>query len=395
MTDAIIIAIKLLVSLVFYAIAAVIIGLLAARKNRNAWAWALIGGLFLLPGLLVLMFMSYLCPKCKNPILNKEWRDRRCPWCGDLQKAFTQDNVLVPQDKVLVPQGNVLVLVMATMAFTLSSGLWILMGPLSSFIFNTQWFLSLSYMSLSVLITIPILVGSVMRIPMGMLTDKYGGRIVMSGLLLFSSLVAALGWFVDGYTGLLIIGFFYGMCGTSFAVGIAQVTRWYPVHNQGLALAIFGSGNVGTVLATLFAAKMVKGWFGRDWHPAFPIYALPLFLMAFIYFFTVKNAPVPSAAKKLGDMLTVFKHGMVWILCLFYFVTFGYFVCFSLYLAPFYKFTFNLTPTVAGYMAAIFCFIASVTMPIGGWDLGQMGGRIHPVPGLWSNNLKLNCANKF
>ena len=268
------------------------------------------------------------------------------------------------------PQGNVLVLTMATLAFGLSFGLWILMGPLSSVI-KTQW--DLSYTANSVLIAIPILMGSVMRIPMGMLTDKYGGRIVMSGLLLFTSLVAACGFFVNSYGLLLVVGFFYGMCGTSFAVGIAQVSRWYPAHNQGLALAIFGTGNVGTVLAALFAAKITKSWFGGDWHPAFPVYALPLFIMAFVYFFTVKNAPVPGAAKKLGDMLTVFKHGQVWVLCLFYFVTFGYFVCFSLYLAPFYKFNFTLTPTNAGYLAAIFCFIASVTRPIGGWTSDKWG----------------------
>jgi len=196
----------------------------------------------------------------------------------------------------------------------------------------------------------------------------------MSGLLLFASLVAALGWFVDSYAGLLVIGFFYGICGTSFAIGIAQVTRWYPAHNQGLALAIFGSGNVGTVLATLFAAKMVKGWFDGDWHPAFPIYALPLFIMAFVYYATVRNAPVPTAAKKLGQMMMVFKYNMVWVLCLFYFVTFGFFVCFSLYLAPLYKFSYGLTPTHAGYMAAIFCFIASVTRPIGGWTSDKWGG---------------------
>ena len=268
------------------------------------------------------------------------------------------------------PQGNVLVLTMASLAFTLSFGLWILMGPLSSII-KTQW--GLSYTANSVLIAIPILMGSVMRIPMGMLTDRYGGRIVMRGLLLFCSIVASLGFFVQSYSLLLVVGFFYGICGTSFAVGNAQVTRWYPAHNQGLALAIFGTGNVGTTLAALFAAKMTMSWFGGDWHPTFPVYALPLFIMSFVYFFTVKNAPIPGGAKKLGDMLTVFKHGEVWVLCLFYFVTFGYFVCFSLYLAPFYKFNYSMTPTTAGYLAAIFCFIASITRPIGGWTSDKWG----------------------
>ena len=268
------------------------------------------------------------------------------------------------------PQGNPFVLFMATMAFTLSFGLWILMGPLSSII-KTQW--NLSYTANSVLMALPILMGSVMRIPMGMLTDRYGGRIVMSSLLLGTSIIASLAFFVQSYWLLLVVGFFYGMCGTSFAVGIAQVSRWYPAHKQGLALAIFGSGNVGTVLAALFAAKITHSWFGGDWHPTFPVYALPLYIMAFVYFFTVKNAPVPRGAKKMRDMLKVFKHGQVWILSLFYFVTFGYFVCFSLYLSPFYKFSYNLTPTNAGYLAAIFCFIASVTRPIGGWTSDRYG----------------------
>lgn len=302
-----------------------------------------------------------------------EWEDEKLATIAVALKSTPKkllSNIASCIKAPFFPQGNVLVLVMATLAFTLSFGLWILMGPLSSII-KDQW--DLSYTANSVLIAIPILMGSVMRIPMGMLTDKYGGRIVMSGLLMFTAIVAACGYFVNSYWLLLVVGFFYGICGTSFAVGIAQVTRWYPAHNQGLALAIFGTGNVGTTLAALFAAKMTISWFGGDWHPAFPVYALPLFIMAFVYFFTVKDAPVPGAAKKLGEMLTVFKHGMVWILCLFYFVTFGYFVCFSLYLAPFYKFNYELTPTSAGYLAAIFCFIASVTRPIGGWTSDKWG----------------------
>ncbi len=268
------------------------------------------------------------------------------------------------------PHGNALVLTIATLAFGLTFGLWILMGPLSAII-KTQW--HLSYTANSVLIALPILMGSVMRIPMGMLTDKYGGRIVMSCLLLGCSIIAASAYFVQNYALLLVVGFFYGMCGTSFAVGIAQTTRWYPARKQGLALAIFGTGNVGTVLAALFAAKITKSWFGGDWHPTFPVYALPLFIMSFVYFFTVRNAPVPMAAKKIGDQLKVFKYGMVWILCILYVVTFGYFVTFALYLAPFYKFSFELTPVTAGYMAAIFCFIASVFRPLGGWTSDKFG----------------------
>ena len=268
------------------------------------------------------------------------------------------------------PLGNALVLTIASLAFGLTFSMWILMGPLSSII-KTQW--NLSYTANSVLIALPILMGSVMRVPMSMLTEKYGGRIVMSCLLLGSSLIAASAYFVQNYALLLVVGFFYGMCGTSFAVGIAQVTRWYPARKQGLALAIFGTGNVGTVLAALFAAKITKSWFGGDWHPTFPVYALPLFIMSFVYFFTVRNAPVPMAAKKIGDQLKVFKYGMVWILCLLYVVTFGYFVTFSLYLAPFYKFSFELTPVAAGYMAAIFCFIASVFRPLGGWTSDKFG----------------------
>jgi len=70
--------------LIAYIIAAIIIGLLAHRKNRNGWLWGLIGGLFLLPGLLILMFMPYLCPKCKNKLSNQEWKDKTCPTCGDI-----------------------------------------------------------------------------------------------------------------------------------------------------------------------------------------------------------------------------------------------------------------------------------------------------------------------
>jgi biotin transporter BioY len=75
---------QLLVFLISYAIAAVIIGTLAARKNRNGWAWGLIGGIFLVPGLLVIMFMPFLCPKCQRSLSNKQWKDRTCPTCGQI-----------------------------------------------------------------------------------------------------------------------------------------------------------------------------------------------------------------------------------------------------------------------------------------------------------------------
>ena len=126
------------------------------------------------------------------------------------------------------------------------------MGPLFCHYQNSM---APSYTANSVLIALPILMGSVMRIPLGMLTDKYGSRIVMSCLLLGCSIIAASAYFVQNYALLLVVGFFYGMCGTSFAVGIAQTTRWYPARKQGLALAMFGTGNVGPVLVALFAAK--------------------------------------------------------------------------------------------------------------------------------------------
>ncbi|MFQ5956253.1 MAG: nitrate/nitrite transporter [Candidatus Brocadiales bacterium] len=270
------------------------------------------------------------------------------------------------------PQGNTTVLSFATMAFGVCFAVWALYSPLGPY-FREE--LHISEAQLGLLISIPAFLGSAMRIPMGILTDMYGGRKVFSILLLFCFFPAIAAMYANSYTFLLICGFLFGMSGTSFAVGIPHVARWYPSHRQGLALGIYGIGNVGAALATLFAPRLIS-YFGGDWHSIFPIYAIPCLVMALLYWRFITDAPTTAHTKSLSEILSVFRRTpLAWVFCAFYWVTFGGFVCFSLFLPAYFKKVYNITPVQAGDLTTVFIFVTSFIRPVGGYLADRMDGR--------------------
>src|SRR5262249_39190998 len=224
----------------------------------------------------------------------------------------------------------------------------------------------------ALLVGVPALLGSLARLPMGMLTDRFGGR-VMFTLLLAVSAVAA--WIVPemwSYRSLVASAFFLGLAGSSFAIGAAFVSRWTPPDRQGTALGVYGLGTLGQSLA-VFAGPVVAGAYG--WQTVFRGTSLVLLIWAVVFVTFARNPPRAARPAGVDAMVRVLRRSPVaWLLGAFYFLTFGGFVAFSIYLPTLLRGQFGLTPADAGFRAAGFVVLATAMRPIGGWLADRIGG---------------------
>ncbi|MGQ3683907.1 MAG: MFS transporter [Candidatus Loosdrechtia sp.] len=275
-------------------------------------------------------------------------------------------------ENVQKPGGNIRVLILSTVAFALCFAGWSLYAPLAMYL-RTEF--NLSSTSIGLLIAIPVLVGSVAKTPLGILTDMYGGRLVYTLVLLFGFVSLIFTSFANSYGSFLACGFIFGLVGASFSVGIAHVSEWYPKEKQGFALGVYTAGNAGIALAA-FGVPLIAEAFG--WNKVFIIYAIPLLIMAVIYWFFTSDAPKPANAEKpsLRKKIKIYKSaGLAWIFCLFYFVTFGLFVCFAEWLPSYINDFYNISHVKAGSFAAIFVFITSFSRILGGYLGDKFDGR--------------------
>ena len=232
--------------------------------------------------------------------------------------------------------------------------------------------LGLSGGETGLLVAVPVILGSVARIPMGLLTDRFRGRAVFTALMLFSAVPAFAIPMARDFTALLAIAFFLGVAGSSFAIGIAFVSQWYPPEKQGSALGVYGLGNIGQS-AALMGGPLLAAAIG--WQNTFRAAAALIAAWAIVFLLTARNAPVPTKRKTLGAMLAVLRRErLAWVLASFYFLTFGGFVAFSVYLPSLLKREFGLAATDASFRAAGFVILATLMRPVGGWLSDKMGG---------------------
>jgi nitrate/nitrite transporter NarK len=260
-------------------------------------------------------------------------------------------------------------LVLATISFALSFAAWGLIGGLAS-VFAGLYALTASQTAL--LVAVPVLLGSLARLPMGMLTDRLGGRVVFSALLAFSALAAVLVPMTGSYQSLLVAAFLMGMAGSSFAVGATFVTRWTPAARQGTALGVYGLGTIGQSLA-VFVGPVVAARLGLE--TVFRGTGALLLIWALCYFAFARDptrSGHPPGAAAIVDVLT--RAPKAWLLGIFYFLTFGGFVAFSIYLPTLLRAQFGLEPADAGFRAAGFVVVATLMRPVGGWLADRIGG---------------------
>jgi NNP family nitrate/nitrite transporter-like MFS transporter len=270
-----------------------------------------------------------------------------------------------------------LMLAVATAGFAVNFWAWALLSPLGP-LFRTQGTLGrLTESDVALLVAVPVLVGSLGRIPIGALTDRYGGRLMFPLVsaativpILFIDLFA-----LDSFGALLVGGFFLGIGGTTFAVGVPFVNAWFPPERRGLAIGIFGAGMGGTAISALTTVKL----YSNTGHQApFLITAIALAAYAVLAWFVLRDAPSrrPAQGGFLERLVENAKLPISWQACILYAVAFGGYVAFSVYLPSYLKTAYDLSAADAANRMAGFVVIAVVMRPIGGWLSDKFG----PIP---------------
>jgi MFS transporter, NNP family, nitrate/nitrite transporter len=258
---------------------------------------------------------------------------------------------------------------LGTVSFAICFAAWGLVGALAPR-FREQ--LRLSGFATGLLVATPVLLGSLARIPMGILADRFGARLVFAVLMVVTAVPALLVPAVHTYGTLLAVVFFLGLAGSSFSVGTGYVSRWAPKARQGTALGVYGAGNAGQSLA-VFLAPVVAASAGIA--VVFRGAAALLVGWAVCYFLLARDAPRSGPAAGVAAMARLLvRERLSWALSLFYFLTFGGFVAFSIYLPTLLKDLFPLAPADAGLRAAGFVVVATMARPVGGWLSDRLGG---------------------
>jgi NNP family nitrate/nitrite transporter-like MFS transporter len=271
------------------------------------------------------------------------------------------------------------ILFLNTLAFTICFAAWMLNGVLVTFLTSNQVF-NWGPVEIGWLLGIPVLTGSIFRLPAGMLTDKFGGKPVFGTLLLLCAVPMYLLSTVNSFLGFALCSFGFGLVGVSFSIGIAFSSVWYPKKLQGTALGIFGAGNAGAALTTLLAPKLLNiftsnGADPEGWRMLPKCYASVLLLMGIIFFiFSINKKPM-SSKKGWVEMLKPLKSVRVWRFGLYYFLVFGCFVGFSQWLMPYFVSAYYLPLVTAGLLVSCFSFPSGVIRALGGWMSDKFGAR--------------------
>jgi NNP family nitrate/nitrite transporter-like MFS transporter len=270
------------------------------------------------------------------------------------------------------------ILFLNTLAFTVCFACWTLNGVLVTFLVDNGIF-HWSVVQVGWLLGIPILTGSIMRLPIGILTDKFGGKYVFSLLLLLSSIPLFLLPFADSFFMFALLSFFFGMVGTSFAVGIGYTSIWYPKEWQGRALGIFGMGNAGAAITTFLAPSLLNHFSIEDpqngWKILPVIYAVALVVIGIAFLIFATNKKLENNTKSVSQMLQSLKSARVWRFGAYYFLVFGCFVAYSQWLLPNFMNVYQTSLVMGGLFATLFSLPSGVIRAFGGYLSDKFGAR--------------------
>lgn len=270
-------------------------------------------------------------------------------------------------------RGAVLNLALATLGFLVCFWAWSLVSPLAPGIKDR---LGLSYAEQSLLVAVPVLVGSLGRIPVGALTDRLGARLMFPAVSLATvAPVLVLAFVQDSYPAMVAAGFLLGIGGTAFAIGVPLVSGWYPPARRGFALGVFGIGMGGTAVANFSTVPLSDAYGAKA---PFFLVAVVLAGYAVLAYSLVRDAPGTAAGggSAWRRTATAARLTVTWQLCFLYAVGFGGFVAFSVYLPAYLRTAYGLGTTDAALRTAGFVVIAVAARPLGGW----LSDRLHPVP---------------
>ncbi|HNJ97242.1 MAG TPA: nitrate/nitrite transporter [Ilumatobacteraceae bacterium] len=261
-----------------------------------------------------------------------------------------------------IPRQAWSVLVVSTLAFTVCFMVWMMFGVIG---IPLKKSLGLSATEFGLLTATPVLTGSLIRVPLGIWTDRYGGRIVMA--LLMAATVPAI-WlmsYATAYWHFLVIGLFVGLAGGSFSVGTPYVARWFPKSRQGMAMGVYGAGNSGSAV-NKFAAPVLLAIGG--WTLVPQVYAAVMLGTVILFWLGSASDPkhrVPSSVK-FTDQLKMLKDPKVLKYCQYYSIVFGGYVALALWMVQYYVGEFGLSIQAAALLAACFSLPGGVLRAVGG-----------------------------
>ncbi|MBA4299273.1 MAG: MFS transporter [Cyclobacterium sp.] len=278
-----------------------------------------------------------------------------------------------------IPAGAHRILILNTLAFSLCFAAWTFNGVMVTYLVDNGIF-NWSQVQIGWLLGIPILTGSVMRLPIGILTDKYGGKWIFVGLLLLTSVPMFLLSFTSSFTWYALMSFGFGLAGAGFAVGIGYTSVWYPKHWQGRALGVFGAGNAGAAITTLLAPTLLNtftqnGQNPEAWKMLPMIYAAVLVTMAVVLALLAKNKKPALSTRTMAQTLKPLGNIRVWRFGLYYFLVFGCFVAFSQWLVPYFTNVYGTSLVIAGLFASLFSLPSGIIRALGGWMSDKFGAR--------------------
>ena len=259
----------------------------------------------------------------------------------------------------------------STISFTVCFMVWMMFAVIGIPIKDA---LGLNETEFGILVAMPVLTGSLIRLPLGMWTDKFGGRIVF--VILMLSTVAPI-WMISRATEFwqfLVTGLFVGIAGGSFTVGIAYCARWFPRHRQGLAMGIFGVGNTGAAVTKLVAPSIVVAF---GWAMVPKVYAVLMLVTAILFWFFTYTDPAHKSGANVtvGQQLQALRDPNVWKLSQYYSIVFGGYVALSLWMTKYYITEYGFEIRVAALLAAGFSIPGGVLRAIGGWFADKYGAH--------------------
>jgi len=265
----------------------------------------------------------------------------------------------------------VMVLTSSTFAFTICFAVWMMFAVIGIPIKKQ---LDLSETQFGLLAAMPVLTGSLVRVPLGLWTDRFGGRIVFFLLMLSTVIPIWIMSYATQYWHFLVIGMFVGLAGGSFSVGTPYVARWFPKNRQGLAMGIFGAGNSGSAL-TKFVAPGLIFMAGGSWTIVPQVYSIAMLVTAILFWMFSATDPShnTSGSVSLKEQMKMLKDPRVWRYCQYYSVVFGGYVALALWMTRYYVGEYGFSIQTAALLAACFSLPGGVLRALGGWISDKYG----------------------
>jgi len=266
---------------------------------------------------------------------------------------------------------SVSLLAASTVAFTVCFAVWMMFAVIG---IPIKAALHLNETQFGLLVATPVLTGSLIRLPLGLWTDRFGGRIVFFLLMLSVVLPIYFISLATEFWHFLVLGLFVGLAGGSFSVGIAYVARWFDRSHQGFAMGIFGAGNSGAAVTKFVAPALVAAY---GWTMVPKVYAAAMLGTALLFWplsYTNKSHQLSSQVTVL-EQVRALKDPKVWRLCQYYSIVFGGYVGLSLWMTKYYVSEYEFNLQTAALLAACFSLPGGVLRAVGGWFSDKFGAH--------------------